>query len=83
MLKVYLYAHFLGPYWIAPIHNFEFVARLRESQVDCEHLGTRSRMEGMLGKLKFTQIILVDCIEIVLLIMYLHFLDFFLCVRNY
>ena len=50
MLKVYLYAHFLGPYWIAPIHNLEFVARLRESQVDCEHLGTRSRMEGMLGK---------------------------------
>merc|ERR1712180_500629 len=33
-----------GPYWIAPIHDMEFVARLRESLQNCEHLGTRSRM---------------------------------------
>merc|ERR1711962_1563850 len=38
-----------GPYWIAPIHDMEFVARLRESLQNCEHLGTRSRMEGMLA----------------------------------
>ena len=38
-----------GPYWIAPIHDMDFVSRLSESLANCEHLGTRSRMEGMLA----------------------------------
>lgn len=38
-----------GPFWIAPIHDIDFVNRVRQSIETLPHLGTTSRMEGMLA----------------------------------
>ena len=41
--------HMGGPFWIAPMHDMDFVSRLREGLDDYKHLGTRSRIDGMLA----------------------------------
>lgn len=38
-----------GPFWLAPIHDMDFVNRVRQSLETLPHLGTSNRMEGMLA----------------------------------
>ena len=44
--------HMGGAFWIAPMHDMDFVARLREGLDDYKHLGTRSRIDGMLAMVR-------------------------------